>query len=76
MIIWQPTLNEKSGFPQNVILGNLFSLLRISDFQEGWDRRERENTEKGIFKKAFTLSITVRILNRQEVLFQIHWWNL
>lgn len=43
MVIWHPTLNIKSGFPQNMIWGNLFSLLRVSDLKKCWDRRGRGN---------------------------------
>lgn len=44
-----PKLNIKSGFPQNTILGNLFSLLRMSDLQKGLNRRERENISQAFF---------------------------
>lgn len=39
--IQHPILNIKSGFPQNMILGHLFSVLRASDLQKGWDSEGR-----------------------------------
>lgn len=74
--IQHPILNIKSGFPQNMILGHLFSVLRASDLQKGWDSEGRGDffLKKKTFKKeAFTSSIAIRIFNRQEVSFQIHW---
>lgn len=48
--IQHPILNIKSGFPQNMILGHLFSVLRASDLQKGWDSEGR-----GDFKKKKNL---------------------
>lgn len=70
------TLNIKSGFPQNIIPGNLFSLLGIPPIKMVGKGEEEETFKKVFFKKAFTLNIAVRIFKRQEILFQIHWQNL